>query len=368
MRPRGTGSVYQQKGRTTWWIQYYRNGKAIRESAHTDKEKVAEKLLAKRLGEVSNGTLIDPKDRKITVDDLYQALLAEYRDNFRASIIGAEQRWTSRLKQHFGGMRAANLTTAMLNSYVSWCREQDLGAATINRDLAALRRCFKLGQKSKTIRDVPYFPHLKEPKPRQGFTEEQCFRKLIESTPELWLRALVTTAYTFGFRRSELLTMRVEQVNLIDRTITLHPGTTKSGEGRVITMTENVFVLLQACVAGKKSDDYVFTRSNGRRVHDFRKSWLAICEAAGVPKLLFHDLRRSAVRNMVRRGIPEQVCMKLSGHKTREVFARYNIVSADDVADAARKIESGQVEQPTSSIERDARFVVPFPLPSGRPN
>jgi integrase len=351
MRPRGTGSVYQQKGRSTWWVKYYRNGKPIRESAHTDKVRVAEKLLQSRLNEVSAGTLIELKDRRATIDELYAALLAEYRDNCRASIVGAEQRWTSRLVKHFGGMRAVNLTTAALNRYVDWCREQDLSPATINRDLAALRRAFRLGQKAKTIRDVPYFPHLREADPRKGFVEEQRFRKLIENTSELWLRALVTTAYTFGFRRSELLSMRCEQINLLDRTITLHVGTTKSDEGREIKMTENVFVLLGVCVSGKTGDDYVFTRPDGARVHDFRKSWRALCKAAEVPKLLFHDLRRSAVRNMVRRGIPERVAMQISGHKTRAVFERYNIVSEGDIAEAAKKIEAGQVGQHTGSID-----------------
>lgn len=191
---------------------------------------------------------------------------------------------------------------------------------------------------------------------------------------ELRLRALLATAYTFGFRKGELLDLRVRQVNLIDRTITLDPGTTKNEEGREVVMTNDVFLLLQACCAGKSADGFVFTRSHERVINDFRGSWGFLCAAAGLGKmlcpkcsgdvmldadgkcakclkrsahpkcvgLLFHDLRRSAVRNMVRRGIPERVAMQISGHKTRTVFDRYNIVSQTDLIEAARKIEHGQ--------------------------
>lgn len=174
-------------------------------------------------------------------------------------------------------------------------------------------------------------------------------------TEELWLRGLLATAYTFGFRSGELVELRVGQINLFDRTISLDPGDTKNDDGRTIKMTQAVFRLLAACVSGKGKDDYVFTRGK-QPVKDFRGAWWALCEKSGLGKfvkdedgklkwtgLLFHDLRRSAVRNRVRAGIPEVVSMKISGHKSRSVFDRYNIVSESDLADAAFKIENRTV-------------------------
>jgi integrase len=206
--------------------------------------------------------------------------------------------------------------------------------------LAALKRMFTLGVRARKVYSMPAFPHLEERNVRKGFIEDGQYQALAKacSAEGLWLRAMFEVGYNFGWRVSELLNMRVRQIDLASRTIRLEVGETKNDEGREVEMTPLVYALVQQCVTGKRGEDFVFTRESGKPVRDFRGAWEKVCKQAGVPELLFHDLRRTAVRNMVRRGIPERVAMTISGHKTRSIFDRYNIVSKSDLHEAAKKL------------------------------
>lgn len=109
-------------------------------------------------------------------------------------------------------------------------------------------------------------------------------------------------------------------------------------------MTQTIRVLLSECVSGKQPDDFVFTWPNGKPIKDFGEPWRNACIAAGVPNLLFHDLRRTAARNLRRAGVAEGVIMKIGGWGTRSVFERYAIVSRSDMNDAILKLQKRRTE------------------------
>ena len=379
-RRRGTGCIFRMKGSNILWIKYHQNGKPIRESSHTTKLKEAENLLNKRLHAIGSGNFTSPKLEKIRVPELAVDLVREYRINGRKSIDDLQARWNLHLKPFFELYKAVQVTSESVARYVDQRQQEGAENATINRELAALKRMFSLARQSTppkiSSNSVPYIPMLKENNTRTGFLESKQHDLLAAECAQfgLWLRAMFEVGYTYGWRHEEVLVLRVCQVNPSANTIRLEPGTTKNDDGREVTMTQPVRELLTECIHGKRSDDYVFTRENGEPVRDFRRAWQMACCAAGFGELLcseckepvttdgrccrcsrkwkrkdlkyvgliFHDLRRTAARNLRNRGVAEGVIMQIGGWKTRSMFDRYAIVSQSDIAEAMRKLEAGQ--------------------------
>jgi integrase len=99
---------------------------------------------------------------------------------------------------------------------------------------------------------------------------------------------------------------------------------------------------------------YVFLNADGHQLqhHMMRKDWDDACTRAGVPGLLFHDLRRSAVRNLRRAGVTQKVAREFSGHKTDAVFDRYNITDFEDLKDAAARLQKFLEVRPQSTSDQ----------------
>lgn len=163
-----------------------------------------------------------------------------------------------------------------------------------------------------------------------------------------YLQPVLVFAYFTGCRRGEILGLQWPQVDLDHRIVRLEPGTTKNDEARIIPLVADLLRILkrekEARDALYPDCQWVFARE-GQPIRSFKTAWAGACVRAGLvdsggePTKLFHDLRHPGVRNLVRAGVPEAVAMRISGHKTRAVFDRYNIVSESDLTDAAEKLD-----------------------------
>jgi integrase len=280
------------------------------------------------------------RPEKVRFEELAEDFLNDYRINGKRSLDKA-QRSVKHLQGFFGGMRAIDITTDKVRAYIKVRQEEGYANAEINRELAALKRMFNLSlqQSPPKVSHKPYIPMLQERNVRTGFFEHDEFTALRAALPPV-LRPVVTFAYYTGWRKQEILGLTWDRVDLHASTVRLDPGTTKNQEGRTVYLDGELRETMMALRTERDTHlplcPWVFYRSE-RRIKDFRYAWHAACQTVGLQGKLFHDFRRTAVRNMIRAGIPERVAQQIAGHKTRSVFDRYHIVSYSDLREAARR-------------------------------
>lgn len=396
-RVRGSGSLYRKANSRTWCIQYYRegfkkdtegntvldaHGNPIRarikeqESTGTANQRKAQDMLNERLAQVSRGEWAERPKRPVTIEELVTDLKKHYLANGNGDSGSSINRRWAHLQKPFAGVLAANLTTDAVRDYSLRRQREGAANATINRELATLRRALNLGRRCTPakVKVTPYIPMLKENNVRRGFVEDADFARLrfVAEGSELWMRVFLELAFTYGWRKGELLGLRVRQVNFATSTIRLDAGTTKNLEGREVAMTARVAELLRVAVKAKKPDDYVLTREGNRRVKEFRKAWHNLCVLAGLGRwlcascgvaleqeakakafkpcacgarkkkydgLIVHDFRRSAAKALRRAGVAESIIMATGGWKTAAMFRRYAIVSSADQRAAVEALE-----------------------------
>jgi len=363
-KTRGMGGIYKRG--EVYWVYYNRHGKQYRESTKSTREDDAVRLLKKRQGEIGDGKLPGIHFEKVTYDELRDDLARQYRLDGKK-----EPPRTWHLDRFFSGYRAVSITTPAVQDYIEkrlsgeypFIRYHKTGKdkgkprkdkqgstladpgsnATINRELAALKRMLNLGAKHTPpkVNRVPYIPKLKEENVRSFFFTPEEYIALQETAKKdyPYLASPIRFAYYVGWRKEEIFQLTWDRVNLDEGTVWLLPGQTKNKEARWIHLPKSIIKMLKIQrMRTHKDCQWVFHR-DGEQIKDFRFAWGKITEAAGLKGRTFHDLRRCGVRNLVRAGVSEDIAMTITGHKTRSVFSRYNITDDKDLKEAARKLE-----------------------------
>ena len=350
---RGQGRCYRPvvRGKPTslYWLDYSVRGERHRESSGTTVKKEALDLLRERIGGRKAGTLVGDPDA-VTFTQLRELVERQYTLDGNRSLTRV-QLALQHVEDFVGAtVRALDLTPERLDAYAEHRLAEGAARSTVNQELAAVRRGFRLAVRKRLLATRPEIVLPKCRNVREGFFTEGDFAALLVELPDA-LRPVIRFARATGWRtRSEILPLTWDAVDWDDQAeegapvpvagpkacIRLKAADTKGGDARVFPFAQagEVRQLLEERWAARDGV-FVFHR-HGKRIASFRRAWEGACERAGLVGRLVHDLRRTAARDFRQHGVSEGEIMKLCGWKTRSMFDRYNII---DEADLGRAVE-----------------------------
>jgi len=339
----GTGSLYKRG--ETWWIDYSFRGERHRESSGSTRKKDATKLLQKRMKEMAGGgSKVD--EEQVTLDDLATIITDDYKAKGQASISNLRTA-LKHLKGFFGEKsRAVDIRKDRITAYVRAKQEEGYSNGYIRRHLAVLKRAFNLAVEAERLSRVPPFPTVQVDNVRTEFLTMEDVDAVCGHLNE-HLAPVVRFASLTGWRKSEILNLRWRQVDFDAGTVHLDPGTTKNREGRTFPFASLPPLEELLRRQRERTDDveraqgrvvtHVFHR-DGDRIRAMRKAWNKAAKRAGLEGAWFHDLRRTAVRNLERATVPRSVATKLTGHKTEAVYRRYAIADEAALEEGVQKL------------------------------
>ena len=351
-------SVLRPNGSKFYSFKFTYNGRVIQKSTHQCNRREAERLESlerTRLSLVAAG--IKTNLRPLSASN--RPTVADLLDNFgddlklRGKLSKQNQSLINRVKRDLGSRLADEFTADDYSRYIHRRQHPDNAQpsrkhprpaknATINRTREILRAAFHLAKI-----EPPELTKLDERNARKGFLETAQMITVLDHLPDDGLRDFVRWCYATGMRRGEAAALKWADVS--DGTVTLAADDAKNGEGRSVPLVGQLAQIIErrrtARTIGSRFAVLVFHRGDDRPITEFRRSWRSAVKAAGCPGRIFHDLRRSAVRDMIRAHDPQKVAMEISGHKTISIFNRYNIVDERDKAEAITRTEQYRDEQ-----------------------
>jgi len=348
---KGTVEKHGNRWRLQFWYlrQRYRRSIAAAGVSRRDAERMLDTFIAEvKLGRIAPG-------RTPTVSDV----LAHLQRSLVNRGIKSPKFYASHIRtldESLGHLKADRLSASDIETH----KERRLGAgrkpATVNRDLQVLRQAFRLAVRQRILLEAPPFDLLREDNARQGFVDDATLRRIVaglearkthEHGGEILCDAhgdFTLWAFLSAWRRGEIRNLQWESVDRGAREVRL--ATTKSGKPRTLALEGELAEIIERRWAkrayttqrGKRThlSRYVF-HVQGKPIGNFRDAWSEATRAAGVPGLLFHDLRRSAIRELRKAGVAESVAMSISGHRTNATFKRYDIVDTEDQRRAIRE-------------------------------
>lgn len=356
---RGMGRVYRRRWRDKstglwregkiWWLDYSHRGRRQQESSHTTSHADAVRLLRKRIKAVESGERTGRSIDRVTLGELLDMVKARHvNDECRS--LNRDKSLSENLLAHFGkDTLAIDVTETKIEDYIAKRKTAGRSNGTIRRELAFLRRAFRLGR--KLVSTIPEIRMPKEPPPREGFTTYDELQRILRELPDA-LRDPVEFLFHSCWRVGEALSLQWRDVNFDTGEITLRAENVKIEESRSLPLHAEIAEIIARAHKRRQLDcPYVFHR-NGRqikRIYTNVGAWPTACRKAGLGHVLIHDQRRSGMKHFVETGTSDmKTIMAFSGHKDASTFLRYRIVDQGDMKRALDRAKEHRANTPAT--------------------
>lgn len=282
---------------------------------------------------------------EVLVGVLFDLVKKDYIDNHKKSLSTLSNQIDNHLAPFFKDRSAERLRVGDVEQYKDARKIEGAKNATINLELKALRRAYSLGVEKEIVthRPVIKFYNIGKSNRRTGFFEEHEFKKQLEALPP-YAKQLLRMGYNCGWRQGELLGL-TWTANYDESGQVIRLNDSKNSDGRVLPLrdldgglNECGLVIEEQKEWRVKGCDRIF-HIHGRPIQrvTFHRHWRKACVASGVQRH-FHDLRRTAVRNLTRAGVHRTIAKMITGHETDDIFERYDIVDEADISEALTKM------------------------------
>jgi integrase len=363
-------------------MRFYSGGVYKTESTRTSDPAKAARILERKIRALRNAIdgieeVVEPQMRDTRVRELIEDLLADLKSRELASLRTAICH-SRRVLEFFGDDKATSVTPARITNYNISRREAGASKATVDNETSVLKQALRLGFANGKLARLPrQFPRKllkRDENAKQGFFTQPEVTRLIAHLGRLRkgefiadpdVQAFVLWGWATGMRLSEIASLTWTALDVEGAALRLAGADAKNDRPRVIPLVglwgATIAERLRARVPGC---EFIFHR-RGRKMGTFDKMFSSAAALAGCAGRTFHDLRRSAVRNMVRSGVPQSVAMRISGHKTDSVFRRYAIVATDDLRDAGEKLTAMLGAEAAAAVAQQQHDA---PIPPGAVN
>jgi integrase len=348
--------LYRRGKKGLFTVELWRLGKRYVRATGTANKSQAEAFGRNLVANLETGRYL-PRQKRVTWDEIADDLETYYRIQGRRS--GNILRHAlAHLRDEFGGQRAHLISANRIARYKAARLETGAAKATINRELNALSKAFSVAIENGKLSQRPAIKRLDDSdNVRQGFVSMADYLAIRECAAD-WLAGLTDFLYWSGVRLNEGLTLEWRNVDRVAKVIRVRAERVKNKQPHEIPIVGHVERILTEAFARRRLDCPFVFHVNGRPLKKDRaeKWWKRAASAAGFAGVLIHDLRRSFVRNTRQLGMAEVLIMKFTGHRTAEVFRRYNIIDDAEKRAAMLKLEEWSLRQPTRSGIVAGRF------------